>query len=125
MFEKFIFKRKKSPSIQFDYQWIFSWIKNEQNDFKINWKYSYKCEINGSTYFLIRTVINKYLCYLENLGFIRYYSQNIFDDTSFGYVEKAVTIYPPNEDFARILKKALQNVNKNSRYAEDDLLKLL
>ena len=102
LFENFVFN---GNGYNFDLSDVENWILNHKNQLEINNQYSEFSENNDLTLF---SVINKYLRYLEDLGFVkttRYPS---------GQIENAKTIVsntiaPPDKEGAKELEQFLKN----------------
>lgn len=115
LFEKFIFKRK---TCDLRFSKIMRWLLNHQSEFEVNWKYAYKVFVNGKIHLLLPMVINRYLDFLEFLGFIEYHRKNELDDAGFGTVIVPNKITPPDRENAYKVQKALESIDKYSHDSE-------
>ena len=84
--------------------------------------YSYKTDVDGTTYNLLLDVVLCYLFYLQELGFIDF-SFSYYDSN--GKVLAPLSVMPQKDDYAKALKFALSNVNERSPDINDQIENML
>jgi hypothetical protein len=110
IFYIFVYKRTKNDfgQIPISYDRIMNWIDKYQDKFSINWDFSYKTVIDDKEYTLLKDVVNYYLFYLSELGFIE---QEYTSYNKKMHVVHPYTLIPPNKEYATKLKFAIESVN--------------
>lgn len=109
IFEKFIYNRSTD---KIDCRNIVRWIQHHQNNFKINWEYSKRTYINGKYRMLISDVLNKYMQYLDSLGFISFSVHPCYPQEGQATIIKTRSLIPPNQSYEKKLRNAVTNVNE-------------
>lgn len=110
IFDKYVYNGNTEDVnvIYISFNKISHWITKLQKNFKINWDFSYKTEINNKKYNLLRDVVLQYLFYLKELGFIQY---EFYPYGGEGCVISPHNLTPPNKDYAISLKNAIKNID--------------
>ena len=122
IFYKFVYNRKKNDAapITISLEKVIKWVLKYQKEFSINWEYSYKTKIGGTTRHLPRDVVYGYLLYLEELGFIVFAS-----DSTSGFVIKPHELIPPKTNYASKLQIAIDSVDSNEPDVDEQIYRCL